>query len=406
VSSAAAAITNVAGDLSAAALDINVAARAYANYQSNPGNAQESALNLSVISAMKSASAALADVNIILQDNQEAEIIAKQMNLPQAVAAIAVLVTDILQNYQPQVHKYGHADTATQTRVKGEFLSVASALGQLVADVAFPEEKLAVSAAIQAANVVGSAFSALSDETTVESIVIATEQVLGQELSGNYGPTVASANGAAFSDPSHGTPTISGPPAQYSGAGAPHGGGAAGTPVPGGTDDFAVSGTVVPSANGATFIMNGAILAESAPPNPTSGGTGSGGTGNTFIVPVASTKYGGGSGGLFGLGTIEATGSGNTVLIADGSSQQPLTTLTILQYLAPGVLDNTAPVAIGTTNTGNDFILVQDNSTVSDENIVTNNPENGATNKFELYILPPRSGDGPDTTFIQYGLLR
>ncbi len=113
-------------------------------------------------------------------------------------------------------------------------------------------------------------------------------------------------------------------------------------------DNFSGNATFVGESGSDTFTMNGALIAR--------GTTGSGGgMGNTYIIPATS--------GYIGSGTIEGKGAGNVVMLVTSGGMQQLTTLTILQYEDSSATDFTTqvPVATGMTNTGQAFLLIEDN---------------------------------------------
>ncbi|MGH7023085.1 MAG: hypothetical protein ACREEB_05770, partial [Caulobacteraceae bacterium] len=162
------------------------------------------------------------------------------------------------------------------------------------------------------------------------------------------------------------------------------------------TDQISGEATFVGQSGADTFVMNGQIIAEGA----------AGGTGDTYIIPTGpTTHYTAAGNGLYGAGTIEDQSSGNKIMLAYGSSTQQLTTLTIFQFEQPGDFPTTVPVAWGVTNTGQNFILLQDTPGTADGFNTSQNPHNGEGTDFELYILAggPTTSQQISYTFGLYG---
>ena len=115
-----------------------------------------------------------------------------------------------------------------------------------------------------------------------------------------------------------------------------------GVPKVGVVDQLIGDATFIGGSGNDSFILNGSLIAEGS----------SGGNGNTYIIPVASTSYGGGTSGHYGVGTLEDRGSGNTVFLDDGTTKQKLTSLTINQFIPANAYDfDNVPIATGVTNT-------------------------------------------------------
>jgi autotransporter passenger strand-loop-strand repeat protein len=102
--------------------------------------------------------------------------------------------------------------------------------------------------------------------------------------------------------------------------------------------------------------------------------------GNTYIIPATS--------GNIGSGTIEGQGAGNVVMLVTSCGMQQLTTLTIQQYEDSSAQDfpTQVPVAEGVTNTGVNFLLIQDAPGTASMYNMSDNPHNSEATDFELYI--------------------
>jgi autotransporter passenger strand-loop-strand repeat protein len=155
-------------------------------------------------------------------------------------------------------------------------------------------------------------------------------------------------------------------------------------------DSFLGNATFVGQSGADTFIMNGALIARG-----TTGENG-GGSGNTYIIPgsgspASTVATDGWSISGMGSGTIEGKGSGNVVMVGG----QQLTTLIIMQYEDQSATDffTNAPIAQGQTNTGQSFLLIQDDPGSAGGENVDDNPHNGERIDFELYIFS--GGMGP-----------
>jgi autotransporter passenger strand-loop-strand repeat protein len=138
-------------------------------------------------------------------------------------------------------------------------------------------------------------------------------------------------------------------------------------------DNFTGNATFIGESGSDTFTMNGALIAR--------GTTGSGGgMGNTYIIPATS--------GYMGSGTIEGQGAGNVVMLVTSAGMQQLTTLTIQQYEDSSSQDfaTEVPIAEGVTNTGDNFLLIQDDPGTAPMYNMSDNPHNGEGTDFELYI--------------------
>jgi hypothetical protein len=146
-----------------------------------------------------------------------------------------------------------------------------------------------------------------------------------------------------------------------------------GEPQGGPVDNFVGNATFIGESGSDTFTMNGALIAK--------GTTGSGGgIGNTYIIPSTS--------GYVGSGTIEGKGPGNVVMLMTSAGMQQLTTLTIDQYEDSSAEDffTQVPIAAGETNTGQNFLLIEDNPGTAPTYNMSDNPHNGETTDFELYL--------------------
>jgi autotransporter passenger strand-loop-strand repeat protein len=231
---------------------------------------------------------------------------------------------------------------------------------------------------------ISSAFNSVADKLDQASYLFNQSATVGTkdpELFSAFGNFMDAGGGGASSIIVDGPSSFDGPDSstQFSAWGAAQGAGFQGIPQPDGVDNLVGSATFVGESGADTFVMNGQIIAEGA----------AGGAGNTYIVPITAGEYANGDAqnGLYGAGTIEGQGSESKVMIADGSSLTQLTTLTITQFEEPSNFPTTIPVAVGTTNTGQSFILIQDNPSTAAGLNATDNPHNGENEDFELYIF-------------------
>ncbi len=152
-----------------------------------------------------------------------------------------------------------------------------------------------------------------------------------------------------------------------------------GTPEGGAVDTFVGNATFIGESGSDTFMMNGQMIAR--------GTTGSGGgMGNTYIIAT--------NGVATGDGTIEGQGSGNVVMVAGQSGNQQLTTLMIQQYEDQSAADfyTQVPIAAGYTNTGQGFLLIQDDPDTAAQYNMADNPHNKENVDFELYLFSPGGG--------------
>jgi hypothetical protein len=163
-----------------------------------------------------------------------------------------------------------------------------------------------------------------------------------------------------------------------------------GIPQPDMIDTLVGNATFIGESGADTFIMNGALIARG-----TTGPTGGGGSGNTYMIPISTAPYSDGGNVQLGSGTIEGQGAGNVVMLGG----QQLTTLMVYQYEDPSASSyvgssffTNVPIAEGVTNTGQAFLLIEDNPGTASEYNMSDNPHNGESVDFELYIFPTGFG--------------